>query len=122
MTSTPFDGALAGFRHLDTVTLTVYAVAPTYLPDTAHIDLTDIDPGDLLGSDTSEATLVESAGLAKIAVDPVSIDISAAEAVGWLVWVDDADKLVCYDAGPAGTPDDPLEPDYTAGLLTSERP
>lgn len=117
----PYDRMLAGFRDLDGDTLTVYAVAPTYVPDTTHAALTDIDGDDLLGSDTTDVTLVETAGLAALDWTAISIDISAAPSVGWLVVTDASDNLICYTPGPTGTPADPLEPDNTDALLEGRR-
>jgi hypothetical protein len=119
-----YDQWLAGFASLDAETLTAHAVAPAYIPDTAHIDLTDIDPGDLLGDDDATATLTMSAGEARLDVTGVSIDITDT-AVGWVVWTwnDGADDLlVAYEPGPVGASSDPLVVTWDDGLLTGTRP
>lgn len=120
-----YDGYLGNVASLDAETATMHVIGPGYSPDPTHVDLTDIDPGDILGAETSTLTVAVTSNTLtvtctsnEVEVDPVD-EVTPVQGVVW-TWNDGVDDLLVFWVG-LDAPELAVEPQtftFTTGIYT----
>lgn len=120
MSAFVYDGYIGLVRTLDGITCTCHAVGTGYSPDPTHVDVDDVDTGNILGSETSVLTCTVTANTLTVtcASDSVTFDPMDTETLAGFAWVDADDLLVFWQPIEAVTATDPQTVDFPDGLYT----